>query len=258
MKVVNIAVIIACTALSACDTLSGKDVNMEKFESYLKLKRIPMNDEKRYQRLFKEFNQRAALVAAIDDTEKLDEKQVTAEVEQFRNQLVTSRYFEQYLNDAVTDQGMQNFYNQNIEKYKTRKIHAAHILFRVNPKMDEVERQALLTSAQDVYSKVTSGSDFYELAKTQSNDKISAAKGGDLGWIQQGAISAEFSEKVFNLKAGEVSAPFLTAYGYHIVKVIEEPQEVTRTFESEKGNIRYQLRQESKQVEMERLINSVN
>ncbi|KGJ86797.1 peptidylprolyl isomerase [Colwellia psychrerythraea] len=256
MKLVNVAVIIACASLGACDMLSSKDLNKEKFEAYLTLKRIPLNDEARYERMKKEYNQRAALVSAIDSTKKLKPLTINAEVEQFRKQLVISRYFEQYLNDAVTDQGLQNFYNQNIENYKSRKIHAAHILFRVNPKMGEVERQALLTSAQDTYSKITSGNDFSKLAKSQSDDKVSGTKGGDLGWIKQGAVSAEFSQKVFNLKAGEVSAPFLTAYGYHIVKVIEEPQEITKSFESVKGDIRYQLRNQSKQAEMARLIKS--
>ena len=257
MKLVNIAVIIACASLGACDMLSSKDLDKEKFEAYLKLKRIPLDDKERYQRIKKEYNQRVALVSAVDHTKKLKQLQIDTEVEQFRQQLVISRYFEQFLADAVTETGLQNFYNQNIENYKTRKIHASHILFRVNPKMEEVERQALLTSAQDVYSKIKSGEDFSELAKSQSHDKVSGAKGGDLGWINQGAISAEFSQKTFNLKAGEVSAPFLTAYGYHIVKVIDEPQDITKSFESVKGDIRYQLRNQSKQAEMKRLIASV-
>ncbi len=259
MKVVKIAVIVACTSLlGACDMLSSKDINKEKFEAYLKLKRIPLNDEARYQRLLKEFNRNTALVAAIEDTKKLDAPQIEAEVTQFRNQLVTSRYFENYLNNAVTEQGMQNFYNQKINQYKTKKVHTAHILFRIDPKMDEVARQAVSTKAQEVYSKLTSGADFSELAKTQSDDKISAKKGGDLGWIQEGAVSAEFSATAFKLKAGEVSAPFITTYGYHIVKVIDEPQEITKSFESVKGNIRYQLRQESKHAEMQRLLQSID
>ena len=257
MKLVNIAVIITCASLGACDSLSSKDLDKEKFEAYLKLKRIPLNDEERYQRMKKEYDQRMALVSAIDNTEKLKPLTIDSEVEEFRKQLVISRYFEEYLADAVTETGLKNFYNKNIDDYKTRKIHAAHILFRVNPKMEEVERQALLTTAQDVYSKITSGEDFSELAKLQSDDKVSGAKGGDLGWINQGAVSAEFSQKVFNLKAGEVSAPFLTAYGYHIVKVIDEPTEITKSFESVKGDIRYQLRNQSKQAEMARLIKSV-
>jgi len=258
MKLVNIAVIIACASLSACDMLPSKDLDKEKFEAYLTLKRVPLNDEERYQRMKKEYEQRIALVSAIDNTSTLDTLAINTEVEQFRKQLVISRYFESYLSEAVTEQGLQNFYNQNIEKYKTRKIHAAHILFRVNPKMTEVERQALLTSAQDAYSKIISGTDFAEVAKSQSDDKVSGAKGGDLGWIKQGAVSSEFSQKTFNLKAGEVSQPFLTTYGYHIVKVIEEPQEITKPFESVKGDIRYQLRSQSKQAEMDRLLAQAN
>ena len=62
MKLVNIAVIIACASLGACDSLSSKDLDKEKFEAYLKLKRIPLNDEERYQRLKKEYNQKLMLL----------------------------------------------------------------------------------------------------------------------------------------------------------------------------------------------------
>ena len=182
---------------------------------------------------------------------------VEAEVEEFRKQLLLSRYFETYLEQATTDQGIQNYYSQHIENYTTRKVHVAHILFRVNPDMGEPERQALLTRAGETYSQLTSGGDFAEIAKVTSQDNISAVKGGDLGWINAGAVSKEFSAKAFSLGEGEISPPFLTTFGYHILKVIEAPQEITKPLESVKGDIRYQLRSESKAAETRRLLDSV-
>lgn len=255
MKLIKIAVAVFVVGgfLTACGG-GTENTDKEKFEAFLKLKRIPLNDEKRYQRMQKEYQQRALLTAAIVETKKLDQLQIDTEVEEFRKQLMIGRYFETYLNEAVTEQGVQNFYSQNIDQYKTRKVHAAHILLRVNPRMGEPERQVLLTTASEAYSKINTGEKFEDVAKAVSNDKVSAAKGGDLGWINEGAISSEFSQKAFTMKAGEVSEPFLTAYGFHIIKVLEEPQEITKPLESVKGDIRYQLRNQSKQAETQRLL----
>ena len=242
--------------LVACGS-STTDSDKEKFEAYLKLKRIPLNDQERYDRMWEDYLQKAALAEAVVNTEKLDMTQIDAEVDEFRKQLLVSRYFDQYLETAVTDQGVQNFYRENINDYKTRKAHVAHILFRINPRMDETERQAVLTAASDAYSKLTAGEDFAELAKALSQDKVSAAKGGDLGWINDGAISEEFSAKAFAMETGSVSEPLLTVFGYHIIKVLEAPQDVTKPLEAVKGDIRYQLRNQSKQAETERLLSTV-
>ena len=53
-----------------------------------------------------------------------------------------------------------------------------------------------------------------------------------------------------------MSQPFETDYGFHIVKLFEEPQDVTKSLESIKGDIRYQLRSESKKAEAKRLLDS--
>lgn len=258
MKLFRTVFLLVFVVLSvACGKTSSEDVDKEQFEAYLKLKRIPLNDEARYQRMYDEYNQREALTSAIVKSKRLDKVLVDVEVEEFRRQLLINRYFEEYLNDLVSDQGVQNFYTQNIDRYKTKKVHVAHILFRANTRMEEVERQALLTSAHEAYSKITAGADFSDIAKTMSQDKASAKKGGDLGWINEGAVAKEFSAKAFGMKVGDVSEPFLTTFGFHILKVIEAPQEIVKPLESVKGDIRYQMRQKAKQAERTRLLESI-
>ena len=132
----------------------------------------------------------------------------------------------------------------------------SHILFRTNARMNEEDRQVVLTKAAEAFSRVSTGEDFSKVAKELSEDKVSAKKGGDLGWINEGAISEAFSEKIFTMKNGEISQPFETDYGFHIVKLFEEPQDVTKSLESIKGDIRYQLRSESKKAEAKRLLDS--
>lgn len=257
MKLITATFILLSVVLAACSKNDSIDVDKQQFEAYLKLKRIPLNDEERVKRMLGEYEKREALTIAIAKSDLLDTVMVDVEVEEFRRQLLITRYFEKYLADVVTDQGVQNFYSKNADTYKTRKVRVSHILFRVNPRMEETERNALLTTAHEAYSKITAGEEFAAVAKADSQDKVSGAKGGDLGWINEGAVAQEFSAKAFSMKAGEVSEPFLTAFGFHILKVVEEPQDIVKPLESVKGDIRYQLRFKSKKAERERLLESV-
>jgi len=243
----------ALLALTACSQQEfGTD--QEKFEAYLKTKRVSLDDKVRTERFRAEFERRGALANSIYESGKLDKALVDAELEEFRKELLISRYFEQYLNEAVTEQGIQNFYSDNVDKYKSRKAKVSHILFRTNARMDEIARQAVLTTASSAHSRLTAGEEFEAVANEVSEDKVSGEKGGDLGWINEGAVSDGFSAKVFSMKAGEVSEPFLTDFGFHIVKIVEEPQDVTRPLATLKGDIRYQLRNQSKKAETKRLL----
>ncbi|MFQ3247452.1 MAG: peptidyl-prolyl cis-trans isomerase C [Arenicella sp.] len=240
-------------ALTACNQQEF-NTDQQKFEAYLQTKRVSIEDKGRAERLRAEYERRAALANAIYDSGELETALVDAELEEFRKELLISRYFEQYLNDAVTEQGIQNFYSENVDQYKSRKAKVSHILFRTNARMDEIARQAVLTTATAAYSRLTSGEDFAVVAKETSEDTVSGEKGGELGWINEGAVSDGFSAKVFSMKAGDVSEPFLTDFGFHIVKVVEEPQDVTKPLNALKGDIRYQLRNQSKKAETKRLL----
>jgi len=227
--------------LFACGEKAATNLDTEKFEAYLKVKRVPLNDETRYERMQQEYLRRQALASAIDETGELDDKLVEAEVEEFRKELLIGRYFDSYLKKNVSDESLQNYYRNNQDKFKSTRAGVSHILFRVNPRMTEAERQAKLTTAMDVHSKLILGEGFEDLAQR----------------IKEGAVSRTFSEKVFALEEGEHTEPFLTEYGFHIAKLQSAPSDVIQPFEAKKGDIRYQLRNQSKQVETKRLLDSV-
>ncbi|RBP48520.1 peptidylprolyl isomerase [Arenicella xantha] len=243
-------VVVATTSCSQPEFANDQ----EKFEAYLKTKRVAVDDTDRVERLRADFERRASLASAIYDNGDLDTAVLDAEIEEFRKELLISRYFEQYLDAAVTEQGIQNYYTENINQYKSRKVKVSHILFRTNPRMDESERQVVLSKAAEAHSRIAAGEAFDVVAKEVSEDAISASKGGDLGWLNEGAVSPGFSEKVFRMQAGELSEPFQTDFGFHVIKITEPPQEVTRALETLKGDIRYQLRNKTKRAEMERLL----
>lgn len=95
--------------------------------------------------------------------------------------------------------------------------HARHILIRLNEVVAESDARNRLNELKD---RIENGANFGELARLHSDD-ASAARGGDLGWISPGDTVPEFERALQGLKPGQVSSPFKTAFGWHIVQVEE-------------------------------------
>jgi peptidyl-prolyl cis-trans isomerase C len=246
------------------DTLAevnGQSVTKREFDTYLKFKRLNAEDENRRAALLDQYLERAALASAIEDaieeSETIDAALLEAELAEFRKEMLISRYFEQYLADKVSDEAVANYYNGHPDEFEQEQARVAHILFRTNRNMGEEERQVKLTAAQEAHSKITSGTDFAQVAKNFSEDQISGKKGGDLGWLKVGSIDATFSETVFSMEPGAVSTPIETPFGFHIVKLLEGPVVAKRPLDAVKGDIRYRLRNEAKDAELQRLVSEV-
>ena len=101
---------------------------------------------------------------------------------------------------------------------------ARHILIKTSEVLNDVDAQARLRGIRE---RVVNGTDFAELAKANSAD-LSAAKGGDLGWLNPGDTVPEFERAMNALKPGEVSAPIQSPFGWHLIQVLERRvQDVT-------------------------------
>lgn len=99
--------------------------------------------------------------------------------------------------------------------------HARHILVRLNEIVSEAEARNRLN---DLKYRVENGAEFAELARLHSDDP-SAARGGDLGWLSPGDTVPEFERAMSALKPGQVSAPFRSPFGWHIVQVLERREQ---------------------------------
>ncbi len=246
--------LVACGNSTDVAKVNGKKISSEQFEAFLKFKRLSAKDEKKRDKHLSHYLEREALTGVIEKEGVIDKTAMLVELAEFKKEMFISRYFEKFLKDTVSDKAVQNYYNTNAKNYENKKVHVAHILIRTNSKMSEPERKAKMTTAMEAYSKIMSGDTFAGIAEKYSEDKVSSKKGGDLGWVKEGSISPKFSAKALELKQDEVSQPFETVFGYHVLKVIEEPKIIMKPFKSVAGNIRYQLRNEAKKAEMERLM----
>jgi len=121
------------------------------------------------------------------------------------------------------------------EKYMITQTNARHILI----KLDE------LTTADDAWvrldqlrTRIEGGDDFAELARSHSDDTVSAAEGGNLGWSSPGRLVPKFEEVMNQLKIGEISQPFETQFGWHLLQVLgrrehDDTESIRRTKASE-------------------------
>jgi peptidyl-prolyl cis-trans isomerase SurA len=99
-----------------------------------------------------------------------------------------------------------------------QQVHLRHILLKTTEIEDDATVRQKLTHMRD---QIVSGKeDFAVLAKTNSQDASSAINGGDLGWTQADAFVPEFAATAESLKPDEISQPFRTQYGWHIVQML--------------------------------------
>jgi peptidyl-prolyl cis-trans isomerase C len=240
-------------ATEAIAWIGDEPIDAAAFTAYLDLKQIDGDDPTHRARALDAYLEREALARTIAAEGLLEASSIDAELAEFRRQMLISRYFERFLDERVGEQAVRNHYAANQAGYSARKARVAHVLIRTNAKMTRAERDARLTKTQEAYSRIRAGEAFAAIAAEYSEDRRSADNGGEIGWLGEGAVDPAFSAATFGLQAGEVSPPVATPFGFHVIKLLEGPEVRVQPFERVKGDIRYQLRQQAKQAESERL-----
>ncbi len=108
--------------------------------------------------------------------------------------------------------------NQVIEN----QVHARHILIKPNELQDDATVQQKLVTIRD--RLVNKGENFMAVASVVSEDPASAAEGGDLGWAGPGSYVPEFEKQLSQLQPDEISQPFRTQFGWHIIQLLGRRQ----------------------------------
>lgn len=102
-------------------------------------------------------------------------------------------------------------------------VKAAHIMVSVTNKSSREESLSAKRKIDEIYTKLKAGEDFAQLAQNFSDDQGSARKGGELSWFGVGRMVPEFEAAAFALQEpGDISQPIQTAYGWHIVKLLDK------------------------------------
>lgn len=132
------------------------------------------------------------------------------EVQQYKNQLIIP-YFR---NDSLTDKLVEEAYNR-----LTKEINVSHILIFLSPNAAPKDTLIAYNKLLKARNLILSGEKFEEVANKFSQDPSVKQNGGNIGYFTAFQMVYPFENKAFNTPVNEVSMPFRTKFGYHILKV---------------------------------------
>ncbi len=142
-------------------------------------------------------------------------------------------------NIVITDSEVEEYYEANSERYSgDEKVKIRQILFTIP---EEGMREALEQRAKDITGRIKKGEEFSRLA-VEFSDGPSREFGGDLGYIGRGSALKEIEDVAFALEIGEVSEPFWSAAGLHIIMIEDR---IERGIEKVRDKIQETLFQDS-------------
>lgn len=131
---------------------------------------------------------------------------------------------------AATDTAVKAYYDEQVKQLKpVEEVRARHIL---------VESE---DEAKKVVTRTKGGEDFAKVAAELSKDPGSGKEGGDLGFFTKDRMVPEFAEAAFALKAGEISAPVKSQFGWHVIRLEERRNRPVPPFDQVKDRLREAL-----------------
>jgi parvulin-like peptidyl-prolyl isomerase len=120
----------------------------------------------------------------------------------------------------ISNEDAERYYKLNMKNYSSgERAQLRHILFPVPEKASEEETRSIFSKAGGIYERLKAGEDFAKLA-IEYSEGAGHADGGNIGWMQRGTLVKEIEEVAFDkLSVGQVSEPFRSSMGVHIVKL---------------------------------------
>lgn len=219
--------LLAVAAASAQDdpvimTINGTPVARSEFEySYNKNNTESVIEKKTVEEYVELFvNYKLKVVAALDA--KLDTlTSFKKEFAMYRDQQIRPRL----VSDDDVEREARKIYADTKRAIGPRGlIRPAHVFIRLQQKATTEEQAEAKARIDSIYSVLKGGADFADMARRLSQDPGSASNGGTLPWISPGQTLKEFEDKAYALQPGEMSEPFLSPAGYHIVLMKERKQ----------------------------------
>jgi peptidyl-prolyl cis-trans isomerase SurA len=196
--------------------IDGKPVTKSEFlQIYLKNNPNPKFDKAsldEYVEMFTKFKLKVAEAEKLgyDTIPKLKK-----ELDGYRKQLALPYLIDSMENQAMVAQAYDRIQNE---------VRASHILIRVDANASPKDTLIAYNRIMSLKARIEKGEDFAAVAKMKngSEDPSAASNGGDLGFFTAFQMVYPFEEKAFTTQIGQVSDPFRTRYGYHIVKVTDK------------------------------------
>lgn len=196
--------------------INGKPVTRSEFEySYNKNNSDGVIDKKSvkdYVPLFVAYKLKveAALDAKLDTAQSFKREFAGYRDQQIRPAMIT---------DADVEAFARKIYRETQERIDSTggMVQVAHILIQTPRNATDKQKKAAKAKIDSLYNVLRKGADFAAIARKYSQDPGTAAKGGELPWIAKGNTVKEFEQTAWALKDGELSKPFASPFGWHII-----------------------------------------
>ncbi len=193
--------------------VNGEKISTEEFE-YLYGKNFDPKKDKRDEKSLRDYMDlfiKFKLKVAAAKEQKIDQSpEFVKEFMGYKSQITRP-----YLTEKqVTDQLIKEAYRR-----MQQEVRVSHILIFASPKASPADTVLASKLIQEVYEKAVKGEDFSKLARLYSQDESAQETGGDLGYFTAFQMVYDFENAAFNTPVGQISRPFRTDFGYHILKV---------------------------------------
>jgi len=163
---------------------------------------------------------------------------------QAKESLLARMYMKKHVDEEgkPTDAELKKEYEKRLPQLSPpAQIHARHILVKTKEEAEAARK------------RVVEGGEAFEAVAKEVSVGPSASKGGDLGTFGTGRMVPAFEKAAFALKAGEVSKPVKTQFGWHVIKVEEKQQRKAPTFDEIKGRLAQQMVQDKYRTQLKAL-----
>ncbi|MEN3046435.1 MAG: peptidylprolyl isomerase [Candidatus Hydrothermales bacterium] len=146
--------------------------------------------------------------------------------EQVERNLYIQKYIAKYIAPKIeiSPKEIEEFYKSYIDSIPElpEGFELSHIFIPVKPSKEIIE--AARKRAESVYKELKAGADFGYLALKYSDDKFSAIKGGDIGYIERGTFPQDVEEKLYKFKEGEITQPIQGDLGFFIFQIVDKKE----------------------------------
>ncbi|MFM7846876.1 MAG: peptidylprolyl isomerase [Planctomycetota bacterium] len=140
----------------------------------------------------------------------------------FRRFIAWQISWERYLTRFMNEENLQKYFEQHAREFDGSELRVAHLLLKAKPQDDAAAVAARIAKAREIRAEIEAGKLTFAAAVKQHSQAPTADMGGDIGWIKrQEPMPESFSAAAFKLDVKQVSSPVQTAFGVHLIQVLE-------------------------------------
>ncbi len=219
-------------------TVNGKVITDADFQSVisnlpLQQRELAKKDQNVRKKIISDLIDQELMVQAATSEKVESTKEFQDALNVMRKQALVNAVVARKLASKVNPQAVKDFYTKRKTSYSTDQIHAQHILLAT-----EKEAESVLEEVK------RPGVDFQKVAETRSKDPTAKNTRGDVGFFSRNMFDQAFTEAAFKTPVGEITGPVKTAFGFHVIKVVDRKVGKVQDFAEVEQEVRADFQKE--------------